>query len=267
MRMRQLGTTQSIMYVAPPEVHQSIQDVCKKQPNESLDSSNVVTWLLHQTCNNIEELQPLYFSQGRDFCNRMQAATTYEKFLVDPLHRKEFLEVLRQPEQQDLEDLYALKSNVDCEVPPVDSRVLTGKLVAFQKELRQRQQGSKGLNNSVKSSAFEQVEQEREVAFQVEEEREVQRPQRMPALTFPGLHETIRDFVNTGLLSGKGGYLGASKALEMTKLRAKYGIRATMLLSHLYISTEFLRTVEHSKGVTAENFIVSRTLFSFSING
>ncbi|OKL59958.1 hypothetical protein UA08_04823 [Talaromyces atroroseus] len=44
------------------------------------------------------------------------------------------------------------------------------------------------------------------------------------ALKFPGLHKTIRNFVNTGLLNGEDGYAKASKALEMTKLRAKYGI-------------------------------------------
>ncbi|EED24515.1 conserved hypothetical protein [Talaromyces stipitatus ATCC 10500] len=257
MRMRQLGTTQSIAYVVPPEVHQSIQDVCNKRPNDRFDSSDVVTWLLHQTCNNIEELQPLYLSQGKDFCNRMQAARTYKDFLISSRHREAFLAVLQQPEQQDLERLYSPKTaHLDENMPSSDSTglILTGKLVSFQQDLTKRRSASSNAFSSVKSSALEEVEQEREVAFQVEEERELQRPQRMRALQFSGLHKTIRDFVATGILSGQEGYTMASTALKRTKIGSKYGDYASRLISHLYLSIEFLRTVKTRNKTSLDNF-------------
>lgn len=256
MRMRQLGTTQSIAYVVPPEVHQSIQDVCNKRPRDLFDSSDVVTWLLHQTCNNIEELQPLYLSQGKDFCHRMQAAKTYKDFLHNPFHQEAFMEVLQQPEQQNLEQLYSPRASHPGETVQ-SSLGLTGQLVAFQKDLRKRQLASKDAFSYAKSSALEEVEQEREVAFQVEEEREVQRPQRMRALQFAGLHKTIRDFVTTGVLFGQEGYTKATTVLERTKVGTKYGDHISRLLSNLYVSIEFLRTVRTKDKTVLDNYTVS----------
>ncbi|PLN81321.1 hypothetical protein BDW42DRAFT_169211, partial [Aspergillus taichungensis] len=86
MRLRQLGTTQSVIFLAPPEVHQSILDTCGKEPNNQIDSSHVITWLLHQTCRNLEEMQPLYFAQGINFCRRVQASQTNKGFLTNYQH-------------------------------------------------------------------------------------------------------------------------------------------------------------------------------------
>ena len=69
MRLRQLATTQSVTFFAPPEVHQSILDLCQKGPTELINSSHVVRWLLEQTCSGIEQLQPLYYAQGMITCS------------------------------------------------------------------------------------------------------------------------------------------------------------------------------------------------------
>jgi hypothetical protein len=163
--------------------------------------------------------------------------------------------ILQQPEQQDLEQLYSARASQ----PDVQSGnlALTGKLLDFQQDLRKRQLASRNAMNSIKSSALEEVEQEREVAFQVEEEREVQRPRRMRALQYPGLHEAIRNFVSTGVLSGKEGFTRASSVLETTKVRMKYGIDASQLLGRLYVSIEFLHTVDLKKKGFSDNFTVS----------
>jgi hypothetical protein len=41
MRLRQLGTTQSVVFFAPPEVHQGILDSQHKLHGESVDSRDV----------------------------------------------------------------------------------------------------------------------------------------------------------------------------------------------------------------------------------
>lgn len=87
MRLRQLGTTQSVVWFAPPEVHQSILDVRQKKSGDSINSYDVVHWLLEQTCVQIEQLQPLYISQGNDFCRRAhvsQLSRTNNRSLGDP---------------------------------------------------------------------------------------------------------------------------------------------------------------------------------------
>ena len=109
MRLRQLGSTQSITFFAPPEVHQSILDFRNKRHGDLLDSSDVVCWLLEQTCNGNEQLQQLYLVQGAEFCRRTHAAWEYSDFLTDLAHRTAYLQVLQQPEQQTLEQLYKPK--------------------------------------------------------------------------------------------------------------------------------------------------------------
>lgn len=41
MRLRQLGTTQSVTFFVPPEVHQSVADLRGKTMYESIDSADV----------------------------------------------------------------------------------------------------------------------------------------------------------------------------------------------------------------------------------
>lgn len=41
MRLRQLGTTQSVTFFAPPEVNQSIRDLCMKLDDDPVDSGDV----------------------------------------------------------------------------------------------------------------------------------------------------------------------------------------------------------------------------------
>jgi len=90
MRLRQLGTSQSITFFAPPEVHQSILDLRKKTSGDPINSYDVICWLLEQTCSGIEQLQPLYFSQGADFCRRVQATLDHSDFVVNPQQREAY---------------------------------------------------------------------------------------------------------------------------------------------------------------------------------
>lgn len=258
MRMRQLGTTQSITFFAPPEVHQNIWDI-NERPWNKLDSAHVITWLLDQTCTNNRDLQPLYFAQGRDFCRRTQAARTWDQFLSRDDDRDAYMAVLQQPERQGLEELYSPVASFDLAELNSGSITLSGELRSFAENIQIQQSQSQGPTSSVRSSALEEVEQEREVAFEIEEEREVQRPLRLPALKFPGLHGCIRKFVATGYLGEGEGYRNASVALDATHLREKYrNIRPSSFLGHLYISQEFLRTVQTKDLRLSDNFIVSK---------
>ncbi|KAI9374594.1 hypothetical protein BJX61DRAFT_540599 [Aspergillus egyptiacus] len=156
MRLRQLGTTQSVTFVAPPEVHQSILDVCKKTSKDSLDSADVVFWLLDQTCATNKELQSLYFAQGKDFCQRMQAATTYKKFLTNTEHRMAYLESLQQPEQQNVEQLYEPRYGGAASLAQEESSsTCKGRLATLMQELGERQKEAQTYD-SIITSALEE---------------------------------------------------------------------------------------------------------------
>jgi hypothetical protein len=106
---------------------------------------------------------------------------------------------------------------------------------------------------------LEEVEQEREVEFQVEEVREVQKAFYHKAHVFPGLHPAISGFVSTGRLCGDVGYERVFDAVSRTSIGSKYGVVGAG--SHLFVSAEFMKTIETDKNDFIDNFLVSSTSF------
>lgn len=163
MRLRQLAISQAVIWFAPPEVHQSILDVRNKKPGDPVDSYDVVCWLLEQTCDGLESLQPLYYSQGVDFCQRTQAALDNPDFLHDKGQRDAYLGVLRQKERQTLEQLYKpmSKSKATSFVPSCS------KVSSYITELKTLRRGFRDTGKAVHGSALQEVEQEREVCVYI----------------------------------------------------------------------------------------------------
>lgn len=67
------------------------------------------------------------------------------------------------------------------------------------------------------------MEREREEELEVEYVRQKQEQPSYEALRFPGLHERLRCFVETGEVSGGNGYQHASNVIAGTALGKKYG--------------------------------------------
>lgn len=257
MRLRHLGTTQSIVFFAPPEVHQSIIDVCRKRHGEVLDSSridssHVVCWLLEQTCRANEHLQNLYLAQGTDFCRRTDAQWKYGEFLTENRHRKAYLKVIQHPERQTLEHLYGTVTDTQ---PSSAADHPSVELKGFMEELSEQRRAANTKGDRIHSSVLEEVEQEREVEIQVEQVRQVQKPTHYKALAFPGLHPAVVQFAKTGNLAGGHGYEHVFDALARTSIGQKYNVRRTT--SQLYVSAEFMRTIELGKRIQNDNFLVS----------
>jgi hypothetical protein len=252
MRLRQLGSTQSVVFFAPPEVHQSILDVCNKSHKEIIDSSHVVHWLLEQTCRANEQLHNLYIAQGTDFCHRTNAQWENAGFLTDRSQTKAFLKVVLRAERQTLEQLYG--SMEDAHHSPL-TNLSSPAIQDFIRELSNQRKAVDGNGNIIHSSALEEVEQEREVEFQVEEVRQVQSPAHYKALLFPGLHAAISTFAKTGVLVGESGYEQAFDALARTGVGQKYKVQRTA--SRLFVSAEFMRTIDLGHHGPNDNFLVS----------
>ncbi|KAF2186028.1 hypothetical protein K469DRAFT_664515 [Zopfia rhizophila CBS 207.26] len=240
MRLRLLGQSQSVAFFAPLEVHQSIIDLRRKSYHDHVDSYDVICWLVESTCNAIEQLQPLYFSQGMDFCQHMQARLDNPDFLRDEAHRKEYLDNLRSKELQTLKKLYEPKQSK----PSPEVTLFASSLSGYVRELNKRKKGFQDRGHAVHATALEEVEQEREVAFEVESVREIQKPAYYAPLQFPGLHPDIKKFVETGkLIAGSAGYEHAFYALKKTALGIKHRLRSENATSKLYVSSQFSRTV------------------------
>lgn len=253
MRLRQLATTQSLCFFAFPETNQSILDVCGLKETTSLDSSHVVYWLLEQTCRANEQLQNLFVSQGIDFCNRKTAEFESPAFILDPQDRDAFTKVIQHPEQQTLEQLYGGRAYADQR--PTSPKATFPKIQSFLQELDSLRHAVANDPNAPSCSALEEVEQEREVEFQIEEVREVQRPTHYESLKFPGLHCAIIYFVQTGVLLGEAGYEHVFTAISRTSVGQKFSDMS--IESRIFVSAEFMRTIETGTHGSTDNFLVS----------
>jgi hypothetical protein len=259
MRLRQLGTTQSVTFFAPPEVHQSILDVRKLGPRYMPDSADVIHWLLDSTCEAMESLSPLFNAMGIDFCQRSQSALDNSDFLNYKPHRDEYLKLLRQTEKKTLRRLYEPKSLSKTE----NSTTITTfapQLSSFVRELNKRRRAFQDTGNAVHASALQEVEQEREVEIEVEVEaiREVHKPVHYHPHKYDGLHRDIIKFVKTGrLAAGSAGFEHAFMALKRTVVGIKYGVNRQALDSQLFSSIEFSRTVMCPTGKPNDSFLVS----------
>lgn len=245
MRLRQLATTQSIAFFAGPEVHQSIIDVCSLPKNGLIHSGHVVQWLLEQSCSANEHLANLHIAQGVDYCRRLDAQWRYNRFLTTDEHRMMLLSVIRQQERQTLNQQYSGIS--DSSTRGSADEVVSPFLKSFMSTLdsQRRFMTSKLGASGMHSSALEEVEQEREVEFQVEEVRQVQKRKVFKPLSFSRLHPAFVDFVHKGNLVGDEGYVHAFSFLGTTSIGQKFMVKATS--SRLFVSKEFTRTVVLSK--------------------
>ncbi|KAK1993934.1 hypothetical protein LX36DRAFT_728628 [Colletotrichum falcatum] len=256
MRLRQLGTTQSVTFFAPPEVYQSILDLQKKPLWAEIDSHDVhrIYWLLDNTCEGIEQLQPLYYSQGIDFCRRIQATIDNPDFITDKCQREKFVATVKQDEQHSLQQLYEPKRKAKG-----TNDLRTGshaKIKAFVKELNARRKAFQDTGRAVHASALQEVEQEREVAFEVETVRQVKKPHHYPALSFPGLHPEIESFAKTGRIpAGALTFVPAVKSLSKTAVGKKFRVSDRSSQQRLFVSAEFERTVKLNLDLTSDNFL------------
>ncbi|KAM5341666.1 hypothetical protein ACJ41O_014697 [Fusarium nematophilum] len=253
MRLRQLGTTQAVTFFIPPEVHQSIADLQDKTMHESIDSSDVIQWLLDNTCDNIEQLQPLYYSQGMDYCRRVQAALDHPRFLDDKGQRRAYVQAIKQDEQQTLQNLYEpkFKSRVTgIQTPSNDS------MKHFIHELNTRRKAFQDTGKAVHSSALQEVEQEREVAFEVESVRQVKKPQHYAAHSFPGLNSSLESFARTGRLPADTHYFThVLYSLSRTGIGRKFKVSSKATDSKLFETAEFGRTIKPKGELSLDNFL------------
>ncbi|KAK4171158.1 hypothetical protein QBC36DRAFT_367904 [Triangularia setosa] len=256
MRLRQLGKSQSVMFFVPPEVNQVIKDLRKKSVFDKIDSHDVICWLLDNTCDGIEQLQPLYFSQGMDFCRRTQAAIDNPECLTHPGHQANYVAAIKQNELQTLQEMYEPKTKVKAAKLSAETSSSHPEVAGFLKELNSRRKGFQDTGRAVHGSALQEVEQEREVAFEVETVRQVKKPVMYDALAFPGISREIETFARTGRIPvGSSAVCHVFELLGRTALGRKHKIRAEDQTSQLFVSVEFGRTVKLFTDLAKDTFL------------
>jgi hypothetical protein len=245
MRLRQLATTQSVSFVAPPEVYTSVLSLRSAHSRnvaapQTLESTDVVHWLLEQSCEASDNMMSLHIAQGFDFCRRTDARLEFRKSSQKKKQMNALLQKTQQPEGQTLEQLYGPKQQTSStNLKPFNSKSIQG----FVKDLYELEADLVKHQRRAYSSAFDEVEQQREVEFEVHQLREKQNPTRFTALEFPGLDNALVQFCEKPEVELASLHL--IKALDWignTHLGLKYGIKG--ICSKLFVSKEFSRTVQ-----------------------
>jgi len=181
MRMRKLGHGQSVVFCAPPEVDRRIREA---ESTDSVKVIDVLSWVMSNTCTDIEHHIPHWVQQGVDFHKRQ---TGYATPSTSDSHVEFLKNVWLQPAARSLEKMYGLiterSPNLVNDNPAMHERLRTLGVTA------------------VRDAQMEE-EQEREVSHEFEQELQLERPPRVPAAVHH-LDEGVRRFVQRGTIPMK----------------------------------------------------------------
>ncbi|KAJ6458143.1 hypothetical protein C8R47DRAFT_1246692, partial [Mycena vitilis] len=179
MRMRKLGKGHSVLFFASAEIRNKIMAATDAQPNE-IDSMHVLQWAIQETLLQIKDNGSLWANQGVNFDARHTALADYQSSSIS---YADTVTVLRERESRTLEEFYGIVSRSTRQALPVTS---------MQASIQERCQQ---LGITPSNSALSE-EQERELAHEKEDEREVER---VPgAQAHDHLDRDLQYFIETG---------------------------------------------------------------------
>lgn len=158
MRLRQLGQGQSVMFFAPPDVDRDIRFKSKVADDSQLSSLNVIQWVMLETISSIDHFVPYWAKQGVSYKERHAAWSRYSQE-----DSESSIEALRSTWVE--KEGYSLQEMYDF-----DHSSTSGHRVFDIPDMAQHLR-KLGFSHIVDASNDE--EQEREVAHEVERERQV----------------------------------------------------------------------------------------------
>ncbi|KAJ7614686.1 hypothetical protein DFH06DRAFT_1367976 [Mycena polygramma] len=158
MRMRKLGKGHSVLFFASAEIRNKITAATDVRPDE-IDSMHVLQWTIQETLLQIRDYGSLWANQGVNFDARHTALADYQSSY---LSYTDTVTVLRERESRTVEELYGITSRSTRNALPV-----TSLQASIQEKCQQ-------LGITPSNSALSE-EQERELAHEKEDEREVER--------------------------------------------------------------------------------------------
>lgn len=206
--MRKLGSGQSVVFCVPTEIKLRILALRPKSTTSDIVVSDVLRWAISETWHDIRRSIPLWAVQGRRYNSQMEIWSIRdqgEDADMSSTQAEGFLEI----ESQTLEERY----RPGCQKAFASESKNTGHLSL----IRDRCGEFEELDHV---SSTLQEEQERELAPEIESERQVQRPS--PAMPKAHrIHPHVYSFITTGnLQSPSEGYEPAFHSLRNTSAAA-----------------------------------------------
>ncbi|KZP04846.1 hypothetical protein FIBSPDRAFT_1054420 [Athelia psychrophila] len=204
MRMRKLGNGQSVMFFAPSEVDEKIRVLATKTPNEDIEVMDILRWSMTETCTDIQHHAPMWAEQGYDHDRRNTAwhETAYSS------SRNDLKAAWLRPEAHTLAELYG-----DGLIPESSYSDLSEFSQSDVSEFSQSDRVAQPAEHSIRaidqrckllgvvqlSNMQMEEEQEREVAHEVQTERQVERPPKAEAAGHE-VHPDLSHLVQNGII-------------------------------------------------------------------
>ncbi|KAL8627825.1 hypothetical protein Q9189_006473 [Teloschistes chrysophthalmus] len=255
MRLRQLGHGQSLMFIAPPEVHEDIIKITQPQQSANITGLHVIEWALKQSCLQIARNQPLRVMQGLSYYRRLRSLTRLKSLIQsrDATEASDDIESAAEDliewEAQSLRDLYGpAVMRTDAPTLISTSRQQT------EKPIQELLQLWDALDAQLSQSANVHEELEREVGHEVEQQAQIERPPKAVAET-PKVDPELNNFIQTGTQQDFERfatlYYGIFRKLSSAALLKRQENASVPVRG----STDFIRTVELNKGNPSDEYL------------
>jgi hypothetical protein len=227
--MRKLGFGQSVVFITPEDIARKIRERTCKALGAKIRVEDVLCWSIGETWEDLKRSMPLWAVQGERYERTKTllggAATSLEQVRAFLEDEAQTLEVRYKPLPQGDKGGELLKK-WDATNPNI------AKIVQ-----RCRDFDAMGFGTATLSE-----EQERELAPEIEEEKQIERPPRLPAEVHR-VHPALQRLVCTGDLAvHPEAFKPAFQALASTSA-AKF-FDTTDLPTDLLVTTDFMRTVK-----------------------
>jgi hypothetical protein len=239
MRMRKLGKGQSVVFCIPKEIQAKILACTSARYAAKIGVSDVLVWAISETWTDLRRSMPIWAAQGRRFEEHkglLQGTRTTKN------DAEQFLEV----EGQTIEDRYR-------PLEPSITGLAEQGWDTENENIRAIIQRCKDFDAMKFTSEALQEEQERELAPEVEEERQVERPTSMK----PAEHELHKDLfrlVEKGILvENSRAFLPAFEGLSSTSVAEYFDV--TEFPGDVMVTADYVRTVIRPSGMSSEAYV------------
>ena len=232
MRMRKLGSTHSVFFLASTELIGYIS-AATGVGRDGITSRHVLDWSMQETLAQLHTYASLWMHQGFNFDDRN---TSWELYKQDVISATNFTQTLKEKESHTLEDLYG-RFHADYRNGPRNHSQL-------KQEIQNRYDE---FDLSPSHSARMQKEHEREVAQ--EKERQIERPPAAIPQTHV-VHRDVRLLVSTGIIPPKSpAIIPALHCLSQTTLGnfVRTEISGQAAFSHITVTKDFAMTIEKTR--------------------
>jgi hypothetical protein len=238
--MRKLGVGQSVAFIVPEEISTKIRERTGKTHDSTIDVSDVICWSISETWQDLKRSMPLWAVQGERFERNKSLLHGADTTLEDA---KNFLE----DEAQSIQARYKPYTREDGSIGMLKNWDMNNQNIRAI-VTRCREFEATGFGAATLSE-----EQERELAPEIEEERQIEPPLRLePQIHI--VHPHVEHLATTGqLVTGSVAFKSAFRALATTSAARLFPLG--QFPTSLLVTEDFERTVKPPNGQAGQMFV------------